>query len=92
MVRTLRDGDVFVTQNVRRLGVIAPAILTIATIVPLTDTVTPHLLVSGTALAPKVPTTYELSGPPLLLGFLAAATAEAFRQDARLRADTQGLV
>ncbi len=92
MARTLRDGDVFVTQNARRLGVIALAILTIATIVPLADTVTTHLLVSGTALASKVPTTYELSGSTLLLGFLVAAAAEAFRQGALLRADTQGLV
>ncbi|SNT56506.1 Protein of unknown function [Actinomadura meyerae] len=92
MMRTLRDGDLFVTQNTRRLAVIAVAILSMAIVVPLVDTVTTHLLVRGTALASEVPTTFELSGSYLLLGFLTAAAAEAFRQGSRLRADTQGLV
>ncbi|WP_433177046.1 DUF2975 domain-containing protein [Actinoallomurus sp. CA-150999] len=92
MVRSLRDGDVFIAQNTRRLGVIAVAVLVLATLIPLVDTVTTTILVSGTQLSSKVPIAYELSGPYVLLALLLAAAAEAFRQGARLRADTEGLV
>ncbi|MBO2447780.1 DUF2975 domain-containing protein [Actinomadura barringtoniae] len=92
MARTLRDGDVFVAQNARRLGVVAVALAVTGTLVPLVTTVTTDLLVSGTDVASAVPVSYELSVPYVLLALLVAATAEAFRQGTRLRADTEGLV
>ncbi|GAB3958136.1 hypothetical protein GCM10029978_002420 [Actinoallomurus acanthiterrae] len=92
MIRSLRDGDVFIARNARRLGVIAAAVLVLATLIPLVDAVTTTLLVSGTHLSPKISITYEVSGPYVLLALLVAAAAEAFRQGTRLRADSEGLV
>jgi hypothetical protein len=92
MARTLRDSDVFVPENARRLHVIAAAIVAMGILGPLVDTVTAHLLISGTPISPAVPFAYTVSAAPVLLGLLVAALAEVFRQGTRLRADTEGLV
>ncbi|GAA4102801.1 DUF2975 domain-containing protein [Actinomadura miaoliensis] len=92
VARTLRDGDVFDPRNARRLYVIALAVLLDATLVPLLDTITTTVLVSGTAVEPSVEISYELSALWLLVASLVAAAAGAFGHGARLRADTEGLV
>ncbi|MFF4504682.1 DUF2975 domain-containing protein [Streptomyces sp. NPDC001401] len=92
MARTLREGDVFVPENARRLQVIAAAIVAMGVLGPAVDAITTHLLISGTAVSPAVPFAYTVSAAPLLLGLLVAALAEVFRQGTRLREDTEGLV
>lgn len=92
IARSLRGGDVFVVQNARRLTVIALTVLVFGTVVPVVEAATSLLLVSGTDLGSKIQFSYTVSGAYLLLVLLIAAAAEAFRQGARLRADTEGLV
>jgi hypothetical protein len=92
MARKLRDGDVFVPENARRLIVIAVAVLLIGVLGPLVETSTTAMLVSGTSVADMVPFSYTVSFAYLLLSFLIAALAEVFRRGAGLRADTEGLV
>jgi hypothetical protein len=92
MARTLREGEVFVARNARRLAVIALAVLVLGTVVPVVDAVTTHLLAGGTDLGVTIPFSYTISGFYLLLSVLIAAAGEAFRQGTRLRADTEGLV
>ncbi len=92
MARRLREGDVFVPENVRRLSVIALAVLAIGVFGPLVQAGTTAMLVRGTSVADMVPFSYTISFACLLLAFLIAALAEVFRRGARLRADTEGLV
>ncbi|MFF4356458.1 DUF2975 domain-containing protein [Streptomyces sp. NPDC001604] len=92
MARTLREADVFVPENARRLQVIAAAIVAMGVLGPAVDAITTHLLISGTAVSPAVPFAYTVSAAPLFLGLLIAALAEVFRQGTRLREDTEGLV
>ncbi|MFI0354519.1 DUF2975 domain-containing protein [Actinomadura sp. 9N407] len=92
MARTFQQGDAFVPQNARRLNGIALAVLLIATLVPLLDTVTTEVLVSGRPVESAIENTYEVSAIWWLVALLIAATAGAFRHGTRLRADTEGLV
>ncbi|WP_019980207.1 MULTISPECIES: DUF2975 domain-containing protein [unclassified Streptomyces] len=89
---TLRDGDVFVPENARRLSVIGLAALVQAVLSPLLPALTTQLLVRGTPLADEIPFTVTFTGEYLLLGFLVLALAEVFRRGTKLRADTEGLV
>ncbi|GAB2905212.1 DUF2975 domain-containing protein [Streptomyces mayteni] len=92
IVRTFRHGDFFQPPNVRRLAVIACALVLIGLVSPLVDVVTTELLVGGTPAEDAVRTLYELDVPMVFLALLVAAAAVAFRHGARLRADTEGLV
>lgn len=92
MARALREGEIFAAQNARRLTIIALAVLVMGAVVPVLDAITTRLLVSGADLGRSIPFSYPVSGAWLLLALLVAAAAEAFRQGARLRADTEGLV
>ena len=92
MARTLREADVFVPENARRLQIIAAAIVAMGVFGPAVEAVTTHLLISGTAVSPAVPFAYTVSAAPLFLGLLVAALAEVFRQGTKLREDTEGLV
>ncbi|QKW29169.1 DUF2975 domain-containing protein [Streptomyces seoulensis] len=92
MARTLRDGDVFVPDNARRLGVIAGAALAQAVLAPVLPALTTQLLVRGTPLSDAIPFQVTFTGAYLLLALLVLALAEVFRRGTRLRADTEGLV
>ncbi|WP_340561219.1 DUF2975 domain-containing protein [Streptomyces sp. GSL17-111] len=92
VARGLRDGDVFVPENARRLVVIAVAVIVAGAFGPLLQAGTTALLLRGTSAAELVPFSYEFSFAYLLLSFLVAALAEVFRRGAGLRADTEGLV
>ncbi|MFD0026040.1 DUF2975 domain-containing protein [Streptomyces sp. NPDC058382] len=92
IARTLRDGDVFVPENARRLSIIGLAALAQAVLSPLLPALTTQLLVRGTALTDEIPFTATFTGAYVLLGFLVLALAEVFRRGTKLRADTEGLV
>lgn len=92
MARTLREGDVFLPVNARRLNVIALTVLAMGVLSPLVEVVTTSRLVTGTRVGDAVVLSYSLEFKVILLGLLVAALAEAFRRGARLRADTEGLV
>ncbi|WP_274560186.1 DUF2975 domain-containing protein [Streptomyces spiramyceticus] len=92
MAHTLRDGDVFVPQNARRLRIIGVTALLLGYAVPLLTAVTTDALVSGTPTAEEIPFSYTVSGLPALAALLVLALAEAFTRGAKLRADTEGLV
>lgn len=92
MARTLREGDVFVPANARRLHTAAAAIVAMGVLGPLADAVTTSLLIGDAVVDSVVPFTYTLSAEPILLALLVAALAEVFRRGARLREDTEGLV
>ncbi|MBT2510845.1 DUF2975 domain-containing protein [Streptomyces sp. ISL-98] len=92
MAHTLRDGDVFVPQNARRLRIIGVTALLLGYAVPLLTAATTDALVSGTPAAEEIPFSYTVSGLPVLAALLILALAEAFTRGAKLRADTEGLV
>lgn len=92
MAQTIREGDVFVPANVRRLLLIALAVLLAGMVVPLLDMLTTDALVGGTSLEPAVVLTYTPSTTAMLLSLLIAVAADAFQHGARLRADTEGLI
>ncbi|MFD0685210.1 DUF2975 domain-containing protein [Actinomadura fibrosa] len=92
MAQTLRQGDVFVPANTRRLGRVAAGVLLVGTAVPLLDTLTTDGLVGGTPLDPAVRDVYAPSLGAVLLALLVFAAAGAFGHGTRLRADTEGLV
>ncbi|GGU84289.1 hypothetical protein GCM10010211_57760 [Streptomyces albospinus] len=79
-------------KNARRLLVIAVVILLIGTLPPALDVLTTNLLVDGTPVAQAVHTPYAIDNAAVFGAVLSAAAAAAFRQGARLRADTEGLV
>ncbi|MCF6524293.1 DUF2975 domain-containing protein [Streptomyces sp. JJ36] len=89
---TLRDGDVFVPRNARRLSVIGLAVLAQAVLVPVLPALTTQLLVSGTHLADRIPFSATFAGEYVLLALLVLALGEVFRRGTKLRADTEGLV
>ncbi|MFH9107155.1 DUF2975 domain-containing protein [Streptomyces albus] len=92
IARTLRDGDVFVPVNARRLSVIGLMVLVQTVVAPVLTALTTQLLVRGTPLAEQVPFSATFTGAYVLLAFLVLALAEVFRRGAKLRADTEGLV
>lgn len=92
MARTLRDGDVFVPQNARRLSVIGLTVLVQAVLSPVLPAVTTEALVSGTPMADQLPSSVTFTGEYVLLAFLILALGEVFRRGTKLRADTEGLV
>ncbi|MDV7215633.1 DUF2975 domain-containing protein [Streptomyces prunicolor] len=92
MTRTLRDGDVFVPRNARRLSVIGLTVLVQAVLSPVLPSLTTEALVSGTPMADQVPFSVTFTGEYVLLAFLILALGEVFRRGTKLRADTEGLV
>ncbi|MFF2652078.1 DUF2975 domain-containing protein [Streptomyces sp. NPDC058045] len=92
MARTLRDGDVFVPRNARRLSAIGIIVLVQAILSPILPTITTALLVRGTPMAAEIPVSATFTGEFVLLAFLILALGEVFRRGTRLRADTEGLV
>ncbi|QUH06354.1 DUF2975 domain-containing protein [Saccharopolyspora erythraea] len=92
IARTFRDGDFFVPKNAPRLLAIALIVPLFGILPPMVDAITTDLLVSGTAVEGSVRTVFEFDAGPVLLGLLIAAAAVAFRNGARLRDDTAGLV
>lgn len=92
MAGTLRSGDLFTPRNAQYLNGIALAVLLIGTLVPLLDSITTNILVSGTPLDSRVKITYELSILWVLAAIFIAAVAGAFRHGTRLRDDAEGLV
>lgn len=92
VARTLRDGDVFVPMNARRLSVIGLTVLVQAVIAPALLAITTEMLVSGTPVADRIPFSATFAGEYVLLAFLVLALGEVFRRGTRLRADTEGLV
>ena len=92
MARTLRDGDVFVPRNARRLSVIGLTVLVQAVLSPVLPSLTTEALVSGTPMADQVPLSVTFTGEYVLLAFLILALGEVFRRGTKLRADTEGLV
>ena len=92
MARTLRDGDVFVPRNARRLSTIGLTVLVQALLSPVLPTVTTEALVSGTPMADQLPSSITFTGEYVLLAFLILALGEVFRRGTKLRADTEGLV
>ncbi|MDV9172924.1 DUF2975 domain-containing protein [Streptomyces sp. W16] len=92
MAGTLRDGDVFVPKNARRLSVIGLAVLVQAVLSPVLPSFTTEALVSGTPMAEQVPLSVTFTGEYVLLAFLILSLGEVFRRGTKLRADTEGLV
>ncbi|MFE9171061.1 DUF2975 domain-containing protein [Streptomyces kebangsaanensis] len=92
MARTLRDGDVFVPENARRLSVMGLTVLLQAVVSPVLTAATTQALVGGTPLADHIPFSATFSGAYVLLAFLVLALGEVFRRGTKLRADTEGLV
>ncbi|MFG3256697.1 DUF2975 domain-containing protein [Streptomyces sp. NPDC048172] len=92
IARTLRDGDVFVPENARRLSVIGLTVLAQSVLAPLLTACTTQLLVSGTPMDGEIPFSATFTGAYVLLAFLVLALGEVFRRGTRLRADTAGLV
>jgi hypothetical protein len=92
MARTLRDGDVFVPKNARRLSAIGLTVLVQAVLSPVLPSLTTEGLVSGTPMADQVPLSVTFTGEYVLLAFLILALGEVFRRGTKLRADTEGLV
>ncbi|MEV7126195.1 DUF2975 domain-containing protein [Streptomyces sp. NPDC093260] len=90
MVRTLRDGDVLVPRNARRLSLIGLAALAQAVLAPVLPALTTRLLVRGTPLAAEIPFAVTFTGGLLLPALLLLALAEVFRRGTRLRADSAG--
>ena len=72
IVRSLRDGDVFIAHNARRLTAVALAVLAIALMVPMVDAVTTHLLANTADLSARIPFSYTISGSFLLRSSSAA--------------------
>jgi hypothetical protein len=92
IARTLSAGDPFVPRNPLRLFGIA-GLLAVGTMLDgLLTAITTDRLVSGTPLQERVPFSVHFSLTPILVAFLLAALAEAFRIGVRLRDDTEGLV
>ncbi|MER7838350.1 DUF2975 domain-containing protein [Streptomyces sp. NPDC096040] len=92
MARTLREGDVFVPKNARRLSAIGLTVLVQAILSPVLPAVTTAALVSGTSMADQIPSSITFTGEYVLLAFLILALGEVFRRGTKLRADTEGLV
>ncbi|MGW2565695.1 DUF2975 domain-containing protein [Streptomyces sp. NPDC001537] len=92
MARTLRDGDVFVPKNARRLSVIGLTVLVQAILSPWLPALTTQALVSGTSMADEIPFSATFTGQYVLLALLILALGEVFRRGTKLRADTEGLV
>ncbi|MGX9886766.1 DUF2975 domain-containing protein [Streptomyces sp. NPDC002276] len=92
MAGTLRDGDVFVPRNARRLSVIGLTVLVQAVLSPVLPAFTTQALVSGTPMAEQIPFSVTFTGEYVLLAFLILALGEVFRRGTKLRADTEGLV
>ncbi|MBK3563085.1 MULTISPECIES: DUF2975 domain-containing protein [unclassified Streptomyces] len=92
MAGTLRDGDVFVPRNARRLSVIGLTVLVQAVLSPTLPAFTTQALVSGTPMAEQIPLSVTFTGEYVLLAFLILSLGEVFRRGTKLRADTEGLV
>ncbi|MEV5542440.1 hypothetical protein AB0L13_37020 [Saccharopolyspora shandongensis] len=92
VARTFRGGDLFAPRNAPRLLAIAIALPLRGFLVPLADMVTTDLLAAGTPAENAIRVVAEFDLTSLFLGLLVAAAAVAFRNGARLRADTEGLV
>ncbi|PZH16893.1 DUF2975 domain-containing protein [Streptomyces sp. NTH33] len=92
MARTLRDGDVFVPENARRLSVMGLTVLVQAVLSPVLTAVTTQALVGSTPMADHILFSATFSGKYVLLAFLVLALGEVFRRGTKLRADTEGLV
>ena len=92
VARTLSAGEPFVPRNPLRLFGIA-GLLAVGTMLDgLLTAITTDRLVSGTPLEERVPFSVHFSLTPVLVAFLLAALAEAFRIGVRLRDDAEGLV
>ncbi|WP_256255743.1 DUF2975 domain-containing protein [Streptomyces sp. MUSC 14] len=92
MARTLRNGDVFVPKNARRLSAMGLTVLVQAVLSPVLPALTTQALVSGTSSAGQIPFSATFTGQYVLLAFLILALGEVFRRGTKLRADTEGLV
>ncbi|WP_328551386.1 DUF2975 domain-containing protein [Streptomyces sp. NBC_00358] len=92
VAKTLRDGDVFVPKNARRLSVIGLTVLVHAVLSPVLPAFTTQALVSGTPMAEQIPASVTFTGEYVLLAFLILALGEVFRRGTKLRADADGLV
>ncbi|MFI0445790.1 DUF2975 domain-containing protein [Actinomadura sp. 6N118] len=92
LTRTLRQGDPFASGNPRRLHGIALLILVGGVFGNWLEAITSSMLVSGTSLQDRIPTSFQISPVPVMAALLVAALAEAFRLGTRLREDTEGLV
>jgi hypothetical protein len=92
IARTLRDGDVFVPENARRLTLIALVALVIGLVGPVVQAITTDLLIAETPVRDAVPFEITFSAAPVVLGVLVAALGEVFRRGTVLRADSEGLV
>ncbi|MEU6241499.1 DUF2975 domain-containing protein [Streptomyces sp. NPDC047024] len=92
MARTLRDGDVFVPKNARRLSIIGLTVLVQAVLSPVLPALTTALLLRAGGVSDEVPFALTFSGEYVLLALLVLALGEVFRQGTKLRADTEGLV
>ncbi|MFI6407785.1 DUF2975 domain-containing protein [Streptomyces sp. NPDC050548] len=92
MAGTLREGDVFVPRNARRLSVIGLTVLVQAVLSPALPAFTTQALVSGTPMAEQIPLSVTFTGEYVLLAFLILSLGEVFRRGTKLRADTEGLV
>lgn len=92
LTRTLRQGDPFAPGNPRRLHGIAMLILVGGVFGNWLEAITSSLLVAGTHLQDRIPTSLQISPLPVMAFFLVVALAEAFRLGTRLREDTEGLV
>ena len=92
MSRTLRTGDPFAAANVRRLSMIAVAIVLAGLLAPSAEAITTQLLVRSSPVAERIPFQFTVPFLPIVLGMLVAALAEVFRRGTGLRDDTEGLV
>ncbi|MFJ9740779.1 DUF2975 domain-containing protein [Streptomyces sp. NPDC101166] len=92
LARTLRDGDVFVPRNARRLSIVGLVVLSQAVLAPVLSALTTQMLVGGTPTGDRIPFSATFSGGYVLLGFLVLALGEVFRRGTKLRADVEGLV
>ncbi|RZU17882.1 DUF2975 domain-containing protein [Streptomyces sp. BK239] len=92
LARTLRDGDVFVPRNARRLSVVGLVVLAQAVLAPALSALTTEMLVGGTPTGDRIPFSAAFSGGYVLLALLILALGEVFRRGTKLRADVEGLV
>ena len=92
IARTLRNGDVFVPVNARRLQVIAGVIAVGGLGSQLLEQVGRAAALFDPSIEDRVVGTFGLSLLPLAVAFGVGVAAEVFRQGAALRADVEGLV
>ncbi len=92
ILRTVRRGDVFVADNVRRLYAIAAIVVVGGCVLQALSLWGYWGVVGNLRVAQYVQPTWEISWVPLVAGLAVAVAAEVFRQGIRLRDDAQGTV